>query len=155
MSVIAFTLIAFVYYEKDRIRFDRESTGIPELPALPVAPGNAYYTTIKAGHFLLFSSGANTAASVVFAPFMLLFSFCSRTRVSRRSDHYPSARSHNSDILQEILNGSWMGVLHLAEHVALRSLGRGGVSKALMWERRVTHIAALGLCATGIFSLVS
>jgi len=150
MSVIAFTLIAFVYYEKDRVRFNRESVGTPELPALPTPPANAYYTTITAGRFLLLSSWASSAAGTVFAPFMLLFSFVAARELARRSERYPSARSHNSDILKEILNGSWIGVLHLAEHVALRILGRGSAPKELTLERRATHIAALGLCATGI-----
>ena len=152
MSVIAFVLIAFVYYEKDRVHFNREGNGTPELPAFPIPPANAYYTTIGIGGFLLVSSWASTAAGVIFAPFMLLFSFVVARQLTRQYSQNPPPTKHDQYLLREILSGSWQGVLHWVEHAARRMLGREKKAKNSSIERRATHIAALGLCGTGILS---
>ena len=111
MAAVAFTLIAFVYYEKDRVRFNRESNGTPQLPAFPVPPANAYYTKLLIGGFLLVSSWGSTAAGIVFAPFMLLFSFVVARELVKRYDPDIPTTKQDEYLLKEILSGSWNGVM--------------------------------------------
>lgn len=154
MAAVAFTLIAFVYYEKDRIHFNRESGGTPELPAVPVPPSNSYYTKLLIGAFLLVSSWGSTAAGIVFAPFMLLFSFVvARELVSKYDPDIPTTKQ-DEYLLKEILSGSWNGVLHWVEHGASRLVGREHGPTKLSTERRATHMAGAGLVGTGILSLL-
>ena len=111
MAAVAFTLIAFVYYEKDRVHFNRANNGTPELPAFPVPPSNAYYTKLLIGGFLLVSSWGSTAAGIVFAPFMLLFSFVVARELVRRYDPDTPTTKQDEYLLKEILSGSWNGVM--------------------------------------------
>lgn len=159
MSLVAFALIGFVYYTKDRVRFDRGTNGTLELPASLIPPYDAYYTTLTVGRFLLLASWASTAAGVVVTPFMLLFSFVVARELTRLYRRKLPVRSHESHLLKEILSGSWCGLLHWAKHilcwvghVTSRILGRESQAPKMFAERRATNIAALGLCITGFLS---
>jgi len=159
MSLVAFVLIGFVYYPKDRLRFDRGMNGTLELPATGMPPYDAYYTTLSAGRFLLLASWASTWAGVVVAPFMLLFSFVVARELTRFYRRKPPERDHDSHLLREILGGSWGGLLHWAKHIlgwagyiTSRTLGRESQPPKAFVEKRATHIAALALCVTGFLS---
>lgn len=140
LLVISILLLAFIF------RPDRQKPAsfieIPSLPILDKPSPNAFYTSADAGDFLLIGSWASNIATIVVAPFMVLFSYA----VARELLQHPTRNHENTGsrppLLREILRGAHVGMWHwVAQKTYKRPKGAFGGEPIL----RVVDLAGLGL----------
>lgn len=137
LLVIAILLLAFVFLAEREI--PDNYTDNPQLPLLNLTSSDAFYTRKDAGDFLLVGSWASNFATLMIAPFMLLFSYAVAREVALQS-----AQNHENPgawlpLLQEILRGTHVGIWHW---LAVKTCNR---DKALKSAVRAIDFAALGL----------
>ena len=137
---LAILLLAFIFL---RYREEPKSfTGTWELPLDKLA-GNAFYSSVDLGDFLLISTWASNVAEIVVAPFMILFSYT----VAREILQHRARDKHDNEesqprLLREIMRGAHVGVWHwVAEKTSRRPKGALGDKRGL----RVVDMAGVGL----------
>lgn len=140
LLVISILLLAFIF------RPDREKPAsfmeIPTLPFLEHLPSNAFYTSVDVGDFLLVGSWASNIATIIVAPFMVLFSYAVARELLQHTTGNHEITGSRPPLLREILRGAHGGVWHwIAQKTYKRPKGGFGGEPIL----RVVDVAGLGL----------
>ena len=140
LLVIAILLLAFVFHSHREIPASYQE--IPELPFFQHPSLDAFYTQLDPGSFLLVGSWASNFATIVVAPFMLLFSYAVAREIVQHVTNGHEDISLRPPLLREIISGTQIGVWHWLGRrfykKPKRNLGEGPVL-------RVIDFAALGL----------
>lgn len=140
LLVISLLLLAFIF------RPDREKPAsfieIPTLPFLEYPPSNAFYTLVDVGNFLLVGSWASNIATIVVAPFMVLFSYAVAREILQHTTGNHENTGSRPPLLREILRGAHVGMWHwVAQKTYKRPKGAFKGEPTL----RVVDVAGLGL----------
>ena len=107
LLVIALILLVFVFKYSQRNFLD-PSVGTRELPSSNYDFGNVFYTSISPGSFLLVGSWASNVATIVVAPFMLLFSYAvAREMFLQQPSMNPDMSNARPRLLREIMGGAY------------------------------------------------
>lgn len=140
LLVIAILLLIFIFHSHREIPASYQE--IPELPFLEHPSLDAFYTRVDPGSFLLVGSWASNFATIVVAPFMLLFSYAVAREIVQHATNGHEDTSLRPPLLREIIRGTQVGVWHWVGQrfykKPKRTLGEGPVL-------RVVDFAALGL----------
>ena len=110
LLVIAILLLVFVLGPQRENPATYEE--IPELPFLTNYSTDAFYTSVDAGSFLLVGSWASNFATIVVAPFMLLFSYAVAREILQHAKNDHEDTSLRNLLLREIMRGAHVGVWH-------------------------------------------
>ena len=147
LLLIAILLLAFIFHYREN------PTSFLEIPALPLEhlSPNAFYTSVDAGNFLLVGSWASNIATIVVAPFMVLFSYA----VAREILQHTTGNHENTEarppLLREIMRGAHLGMWHwVAQKTYKRPKGTLGREPVL----RVVDVAGLGLFTATLLACV-
>ena len=105
MLVIAAILLAFVFDPNEREKL-QQANSTQELPIVHQLPGDAYYTTVRTGKFLLVADWASNIAEFIIAPFMLLFSYTVAREIIQQSREDHTQANVPPPLLSEILRGA-------------------------------------------------
>jgi hypothetical protein len=146
LLVIAVVLLAFVFLN-DRER-PADYVEIPELPFFNHPPLDAFYTTVSPGSFLLAGSWASNIATIVVAPFMVLFSYAVARESLQQSLKDPGDSAAQSSLLREIMRGTAVGMWLWFGHKTKRYTGARRRAPYL----RVVDVAGLGLFIATLFT---
>ena len=149
LLAIALLCLAFVFVGSKRVRFQFNETN--ELPILAkdiITSNSSYYTLEDIGSFTLLGSWASSAAQLVLAPFMVLFSFLiAREIKSSRTDDIETKEVAST--LNKLVGGEWIGVWHWISYV-IHSTRTGERKK--QYKSRAVHVAGMGLLLAGLLS---
>ena len=104
LLAIAIILIAFAFNAGQREKPD-PTIGTPELPVVDYNTSTVYYTYYTPGQFLLLSSWASNIATIVVAPFMLIFSYAVARELLQESIKDRTAAQARPPLLSEIMRG--------------------------------------------------
>lgn len=144
---IAILLLAFIFDSHREAPASYEE--ISELPFLEHPSLDAFYANVDPGSFLLVGSWASNFATIVVAPFMLLFSYAVAREIVQHATKGLEDANSPPPLLREIIRGTQIGVLHWIGQrfykKSKRTLGEGSVL-------RVVDFAALGLFAATLLT---
>ena len=105
MLVIAAILLAFVFDPHQREK-QQQGNAFQELRIPDQLRGDAYYTTVGTGKFLLVADWASNIAGFIIAPFMLLFSYTVAREILQQSREDHTQANVPPPLLSEILRGA-------------------------------------------------
>lgn len=151
LLVIALILLVFTFKFSQRQYLD-SSLGTTELPSSGYDLSDAYFTSISPGSFLLVGSWASNFATVVVAPFMLLFSYTvAREMVLQRTNGNSDALAGRPPLLREILGGAYAGIWYWVVH---RVWKKKCVPGQKLLSLRAVDLAAFGLLTASLLTLM-
>ncbi|KAL8829144.1 MAG: hypothetical protein Q9170_006304 [Blastenia crenularia] len=151
LLAIALLLIVFTFKFSQNKYLDF-SIGTRELPASEYDLGTFYYTSITTGSFLLVGSWASNFATMVVAPFMVLFSYTvAREMIFQQSSIEKGVSDAPLPLLREIMGGTYDNWLHTTTRsISLRFYGPVSDSKAENgqppWEDYQAGFSTFGEC---------
>ena len=149
LLVIVSILLAFVFCRSSRVQFSFYETA--ELP-IRTPLRTSYYTMQSVGAFTLLGSWASNAASLLLAPFMILFSFNIARAIASsgidKGDAEEVASTLEKNTLEKLIGGELAGLKHWISYFMHSRLG----GETTQPRSRAVLIAGLGLLSAGLFS---
>ena len=142
----ALALLAFVFSWNKQVTF--LDNGTLELPVTDFPPDDSYYTRVSVGKLTLVSAWACHIASYLAPPFMLFFSHIVAQELVTQTEKSCS-KDGLDNLLQEVLNGTWLGTWQQLISTLHNVLER---TKKSYIKLKPTHLIAMGLTFAAILA---